>query len=108
MKVLLDENMPEKFYRLLPGHEVFTVSYMGWKGTRNGKLLAAAAAEAFDVLITLDTGLIHSQNRDSLPISVLLLKTSDTSLPVLMELTPSVLSALRRLRPRTFMQIPEE
>jgi hypothetical protein len=39
MKVLLDENMPTKFYRHLPGHDVRTVQYMGWESVKNGSLL---------------------------------------------------------------------
>jgi hypothetical protein len=41
----------------LPGHEVFTTSYMGWTGIGNGELLRRAATAGFDVLITNDRGL---------------------------------------------------
>ena len=34
MKVLLDENLPLDFRYFLTGHDVFTVSFMGWKGNR--------------------------------------------------------------------------
>lgn len=44
MKILLDENMPHDLRHFLPGHEVFTVAYMQWTGTRNGELLARAAS----------------------------------------------------------------
>lgn len=60
MKILLDENMPEKYRQLIPDHEVFTVGYLGWKGVRNGQLLAGAAKQGFDVLITLDSGMEQS------------------------------------------------
>ena len=29
MRVLLDENIPHRFRRLLPSHEVFTIDYLG-------------------------------------------------------------------------------
>ena len=40
MKILLDENLPHAFRRLLPGHEVFTTAFMGWTGLESGELLA--------------------------------------------------------------------
>jgi len=35
MKLLLDENLPRKLKRDLPGHEVFTVREMDWDGLEN-------------------------------------------------------------------------
>ncbi len=32
MKLLLDENLPHQLRHEVPGHEVFTVAYMGWSG----------------------------------------------------------------------------
>jgi hypothetical protein len=50
MKVLLDENLPHELrFLLMPAHEVFTVSYLGWSALENGELLAQAAASGFDV-----------------------------------------------------------
>jgi len=57
MKVLLDENLPHELRHLITGHDVFTVTYMGWSGLRNGALLARATEAGFDALITLDSGI---------------------------------------------------
>jgi hypothetical protein len=57
VKVLLGENMPHKLRALMGGHEVVTVAYMGWVGTKNGKLLNAAESAGFDVLVTSDQGI---------------------------------------------------
>ena len=43
MKLLLDENLPHALRRELPGHDAFTVQYMGWSRAKNGQLLAMAA-----------------------------------------------------------------
>ncbi|MBC7782266.1 MAG: hypothetical protein H7144_00385 [Burkholderiales bacterium] len=45
---------------------------MGWESLQNGKLLAAAAT-AFDVLVTLDQNIKHQQNLANLPITVIVL-----------------------------------
>jgi hypothetical protein len=63
VKVLLDENLDHRLRRHLPGHEVFTVSYQGWDGLGNGKLLQAAEDATFDVLVTGDPTLRYEQNR---------------------------------------------
>lgn len=39
MRVLLDECIPRPLMRLLPGHDVATVSDVGWAGKTNGELL---------------------------------------------------------------------
>lgn len=61
MKVLLDECVPRKVSRFLTGHEVLTVQEMNWHAIRNGKLLSAAEAAAFDVLVTCDKNLQYQQ-----------------------------------------------
>jgi hypothetical protein len=53
VRVLLDECVPRKLRRELPGHEVKTVAEMGWSCAKNSALLRLAAAE-FDVFLTVD------------------------------------------------------
>ena len=53
MNVLLDEDMPHPFRHHLPGHDVWTVDYMGWKGTVNDALFALARDD-LDVLGCVD------------------------------------------------------
>ena len=72
MRILLDESLPRPLARLLLGHEVRTVDEMGWSGTRNGPLLALAAAD-FEVLLTADQNLEHQQSLGALPIAVAVL-----------------------------------
>jgi hypothetical protein len=36
VKVLLDENLDHRLRRHLGSHEVFTVSFKGWNGLKNG------------------------------------------------------------------------
>ena len=51
MKVLLDENLDRRLRNHLGSHEVFTVSYKGWDGLKNGALLSAAEDQGFEVLV---------------------------------------------------------
>jgi predicted nuclease of predicted toxin-antitoxin system len=46
MKILLDENLPHNLRHELHGHDVYTVAYLEWCGTKNGELLRCAAPPA--------------------------------------------------------------
>jgi hypothetical protein len=45
--VLPDENLPHRLRLLIPGHDVRTVDYQGWKSLSNGALLKAAEGAHF-------------------------------------------------------------
>jgi predicted nuclease of predicted toxin-antitoxin system len=62
LRVLLDENIPHKLRRHLPGHEVTTVARKGWGGMKNGDLLTVLERAGFEVFVTGDQG-IEYQNR---------------------------------------------
>ena len=106
MKVLLDENLPHDLRHFLPGHDVFTVAYKGWNGLRNGELLQVAAADGFDVLLTLDRGLQYQQHLPTLPTAVVEIQSRSSKLVDLMPLVPAILVALGGLQPRTLVKVP--
>jgi hypothetical protein len=97
MKVLLDENVDVQFRHHLTGHDVHTVTYLGWKGTRNGVLIARAAASAFEVLVTIDRGVAFQQNVITLPIVVATLHPQTDRLVHLIPLAPKLLAELRKV-----------
>jgi hypothetical protein len=102
--VLLDECVPARFGRLLPGHQVMTVPRMGWAGIRNGRLLALAAA-AFDVLVTVDGNMPQQQNPATLPVAVLIVHAPSNDIDDLSPLAPAVLAALLTLAPKAFTHV---
>ncbi|HXE52680.1 MAG TPA: DUF5615 family PIN-like protein [Tepidisphaeraceae bacterium] len=106
MKVLLDENLPHELRPLLmPMHDVFTVSYLGWNGIENGKLLSLAAANGFDAIITTDRGMEYEQNTSALPCSVIVLLARSNRADDLRPLIPQVLALLSTLSPRSFAKV---
>lgn len=105
MKLLLDENLPHQLRLELPGHEVFTTSFMGWTGIENGELLRIAAEHAFDSLITNDRGLEYQQNLDALPISVVVILAPSNMIEAIRPPIPSLLKSLAGLQPRTFVKV---
>jgi len=104
MRLLLDESVPAGLRRYLPGHIVMTVVERGWGGTKNGALLALAAAE-FDALITVDKNLPYQQNLAKLPISIVILDTRSNELNFLIPLVPLLVQTLSNLQPRTITHL---
>jgi hypothetical protein len=62
VKILLDECIDIRMRPLIPGHEVFTVRWMGWSGMKNGQLVQSMIQNQFEVLVTLDQLLSSQQS----------------------------------------------
>jgi len=97
MKVLLDECVPRKLKRLLSGHWCQTVVEAGYAGKRNGELLALAEREGFEVLVTLDRGILHQQNFAGRRISLILLRSRSSRLSDIRPLVPALLDLLPKI-----------
>ena len=104
MRILLDECLPGRLKRDLPGHEVLTVPEAGWAGRKNGVLLRLAA-EHFDVFLTVDRGLPFQQHVVGLDIAIVVLIASANRLDALRPLRPMVLERLDSLQRGTVTHI---
>ena len=62
MRILIDEDLNVRLWRLFPYDDVSTVEYMGWKGLDNGTLLDTAEHHGFELVITGDTNMVAQQN----------------------------------------------
>ena len=105
MKILLDENLPHRLRPLLSPHEAYTVTYMGWAGIENGELLALAAENGFEAVITNDNGIPYEQNIEQLPCSVIVLQAKSNSLRDIRPLVPRILEILKISKPRSVLRI---
>ena len=104
MRILLDECLPGRLKRGLPGHEVLTIPKAGWAGRKNGVLLRLAA-EHFDVFLTVDRGLPFQQNVVGIDIAIVVLIASANRLDALRPLMPAVLDRLASLQRGTVTHI---
>ena len=95
--MLLDECVPRKLRRELPGHEVKTVAEMGWSGTTNSPLLRLAAAE-FDVFLTVDQGIPYQQDLPGLDLALVVVKASSNDINDLRPRMPEVLRVLETIQ----------
>lgn len=99
MKLLLDECVPNVLARDLTGHDVSTVEDAGFKGLKNGRLLRAAAASSFDVLLTVDKSMPSQQNLPAFGIALLLIRARSNRYADLKTVVPQMLKALEKINP---------
>jgi hypothetical protein len=90
-KILHDEKLPQPLRHHLAGHEVSTVGFMGWSGTKNGELITLIDG-TFDIFITGDQNLRYQQNLKQRKVCIIELPA--TRLDELLPLLPQILSAI--------------
>jgi PIN like domain len=105
MRILLDECVPRKLRRELPGHDVRTVTEMGWSRQKDKDLLALMAGAGFEVLLTVDQGIPYQQNLGAGGVAVVVLIASSNQLADLIPLMSSVLITLTTISPGDSIQI---
>ncbi len=107
MRLLLDENLPDKLVRLFaPEMEAVTIARQGWRGKDNGELIALAQKE-FDALVTMDRGTLHQQNLEGIEeLVILLLEAPSNRLTDLAPLVPEAMEVLSRAKPGDVLRVP--
>jgi hypothetical protein len=103
VKILLDENLDHRLRRHLDPHEVFTASYMGWDGLKNGSLLLAAETDGFDALLTGDRSLFYEQNLTGRRLAIVALSSVEWRL--LKNRLGDILSAIDHAVPGSFQAV---
>ena len=106
MRLLLDENLDWRLRRDLPGHQVESVPLIGWAGIENGELLAKAVDARFDVLVTMDSNMVHQQNLAKCPIAVVALRAASNRLGDTRPLMPGLLTLLPNIKSGTVTFLP--
>ena len=104
MRLLLDESLPRPLADLLIGHDVRTVTQMGWTSLSNGALLRQAAP-LFDALLTADQNIEFQQNLKTLPLAVVVLIADSNRLESLEPLLPDILEVLETLQPNVLVRV---
>ncbi len=97
MRLLIDECVDERLRLLFPGHDCQTARFANLSGLKNGRLLEAAEAAGFDILITVDQNIPDQQNLAGRSISLLILCAPTNRLRDLALLVPAAVSALRTI-----------
>src|SRR6516225_1087210 len=107
MRLLLDENLDWRLRRDLPEHQVESVPLIGWAGIENGELLSKAVEAGFDVLVTMDSNMVHQQNIGRYSIAVVALRARSNRLGDTRPLIPALLAWLPQVKPGTVTFLPQ-
>ena len=105
MRLLIDECIDERLRLLFPGHDCQTARFANLVGLKNGRLLEAAEAGGFDVLITVDQNIPDQQNLAGRKIALVILRGPTNRLRDLAPLAPAALSALSSIEPGDIVRI---
>jgi predicted nuclease of predicted toxin-antitoxin system len=103
LKVLFDEDVPQKLALLLPRHEIHTVVGMEWGGIKNRDLLTLIERERFNVFLTGDTNMQNQQRLEDRSFAVLIM--SAINWPVVRPHVHKISAALDDARPGTVSTI---
>ncbi len=105
MKVLLDECIPRKFKRSLPGHECQTVPEAGLAGKTNGELISLAERSGFEVLLTVDKGLARESNAAGRKIAIIIVHAKSNRLADLLPHAEACVAQISSIRPGQIVRI---
>jgi uncharacterized membrane protein len=85
---------------------VDSVPLIGWAGIENGELLRKAVEAGFDVLITMDSNMVHQQNLAKNSIAVVALRAPSNRLADTRPLMPALLALLPHIKSGTVTFLP--
>jgi len=97
MRLLLDECVPKRLKNYFAPYEISTIEEANFKGLKNGNLFRAANGK-FDVLITVDKNIEYQQNKNALPLAVIILSAYSNRFETLLPLIPEALKILEKIK----------
>jgi hypothetical protein len=103
VRVLLDENLDHRLRKSLGTHEVFTASYMGWDGLKNGELLRTAEDNGIEVLVTGDQSLYYEQNTAGRRLAIVSLSSIEWR--IIKNYLPRIVDAVDNALPGSFQAV---
>lgn len=104
MRILLDESVPRRLKRELRGHDVDTVTEMGWQGKSKGELLGLASTR-YETLIIVDRNLEFQQNLRKYDIAIILLIAQNYKYETIHPLVPQILDTLETISRGDFVRL---
>ena len=79
---------------------------IGWAGIENGELLRKTVEAGFDVLITMDSSMVHQQKIEKYAIAVIALRAASNRLADTRPLMPALLVLLSQIKAGTVTFLP--
>lgn len=105
---LVGRNLDWRLGRYLTAHDVESVPLLGWAGIQNGELLKKAVDEGFEILVTMDSNMVHQQNIGSYAIALIALRAKSNRLEATRPLMAPMLRHLQSAKPATVTFVPAQ
>lgn len=105
MRLLLDECIDHRLRLLFAGYDCVSAKYAGLAGLKNGRLLDAAEAGGFAVLIPADQEIFYQQDLRKRQISILVLCGRTNRRKDLERLIPAALNTLAVIQPGEVVEV---
>ena len=99
MLALIDESLPKRLRRELPGFEAYTVQQRGWSSTKNGALLRLAESAGFGVFFTADQSLQFQQNLSNSKLRIIVFAAQSNRLEHIRPLLAEAITAVAEMFP---------
>jgi len=98
MKILLDECVIKRLKKYLEKFEIFTFIELELSRIKNGKLMTYCVENKFDILLTIDKNLLHQQNIEKYPVTIVVLNCFTSKIEELITFLPSLKLQLGELQ----------
>lgn len=103
MLILFDQGTPVPIRAFLVGHTIRTAAEQGWSTLVNSKLLDAAEAAGFELLLTTDKNLVYQQNLQARKIALIVI--GNAQWPVLRFHVQLVVEAVNAAKPGGYILV---
>ena len=104
MRVLLDECLPARLKRFLPGHAVKTVPEIGWRSSKDGELLQLAA-KSFDVFVTIDRSIEREHDLSRFRLGFIIAHVKSNRLVDFQPLLSDLIEAIGEVKPGEILHV---
>ena len=104
MRVLLDNCVRWRLAKDIAGHTVESVTRLGW-GNYDDRQLLDAIDGGYDVLVTVDRGMKHTQRIEHRGFGLIVMRSKSNRIADLRLLVPALLGALQTIRAGEVVEI---
>ena len=106
MKTLLDECLPVDFRHSFPRHDAHSAVWTGLKGKKNGEMLQEAERSGYEVLVTVDQGIVPQPNFAARKLLIISIRSHTNQLEDLLPLAGAILKAMETMTSGQIVLIP--
>jgi predicted nuclease of predicted toxin-antitoxin system len=104
VRILLDECLPARLKRLVPGHSVQTVSERGWRSVKDDVLLSLAV-NVFDVFVTVDQRIAVQHDLTQFRLGFVIVSVVSNRIESFLPLEAQLNHAVERVRPGEVIRV---